>query len=349
MKKMLGTGVILAGLLVVLSEDFSRGPGDVLSAFESVIEVSCPDPEGCFRVIERAIAEAPSGVTLQVHSGVYYEKPLIINKSLRIEGVPTETGSYPRIVLVDIGTAVLIEASSLMTVELQRLSVEALARDPIALAEESLGIEVRSQTSEGVNVMLREVDILSYTGIGIWGDKAGDLMIEVEESTIEGATGISMAMGHLAVRKSVIDGPWDNQGSTITFPGIILKPGPWDMSVELSENDISGFDIGIIASTSSQLNMGRINMLLENNTISANRRDGIVLWGNQITAELIENEIISNGEYGIKLALPSCMSNVPPELRFQGVIKGVGNRLANNQWGNLCPSTYPWPQGFTMP
>lgn len=103
-----------------------------------MVEVSCPYPEGCFSLVGRAIRQASAGAIIRIAPGIYYEKPLIIDKSLRLEGIPTETGRLPRIilVLVDVGMAVLIQGSSPITVELLRLSIEALARDPILLEPE---------------------------------------------------------------------------------------------------------------------------------------------------------------------------------------------------------------------
>jgi hypothetical protein len=105
--------------------------------------------------------------------------------------------------------------------------------------------------------------------------------------------------------------------------GIGVESAPGDVSIELIRNNIRGFAFGIAAYTSVAWGLGKIDMLLMDNTISANIQDGIHLGGNGITAELVRNEIGLNGAYGIRLALPGCMENLPRELRFQGVVKGA--------------------------
>jgi hypothetical protein len=354
MRRLIGIGRILTVMLVAIGGGFL---GESEDTYQSVIEVSCPDVEGCFTLLGEAIRQASAGATIRVAPGTYYEKTLTIDKSLKVEGVSAETGRYPRIVLVDIGTAVLIRAGSPMTVELQDLSIVALARDPLS-EEESLGIKigVEGQPSEDLKVVLREVDIRSYTGIMIRGARGSGFTIEVESSTISGATGIVMSMeGRFFLRDSALYGPWEYAGdhwreqSSIGLTGIGVESAPGDVSIDLIDNRISGFTVGIAASTSTAFGFGNINVRLVANAISANRQYGIYLGGDGITAELARNEIISNGGYGIILVLPVCVSNVPPELQFQGVIRGVDNILSNNGDGDLCPLNYPWPEGFTKP
>jgi hypothetical protein len=54
-----------------------------------VIEVNCPDPSGCLGLLGEAIAAAPEGAVIrlsELSKGIYYEHPLVIDKSLTIQG-----------------------------------------------------------------------------------------------------------------------------------------------------------------------------------------------------------------------------------------------------------------------
>jgi hypothetical protein len=283
--------------------------------------------------------------------GIYYEKPLIIDKSLRIEGVQTETGRSPRIVLVDVGTALLIQGSSQMVVELQGLAIEALALDPFFDGGESIGVGVFVQTPENVQVTLTGVRIRSHQGIIIGGDQPGELSVEVVDANILAARlGIAMSLGRLILRESELRGPPLPALST-PFHGVFLQPLPSQrIEAVLTGTRIEGFSIGLMASASSELGQGRVDLQGVENVIASNRGDGLYFAGDRIDVELSRNEIRGNGGYGLKLALPECTpEGARPELKFQGLIQGTDNSLSDNKKGDLCPQDYPWPEGFRKP
>jgi hypothetical protein len=351
MRKILWVGMILVAVLAAIGGSFSKGPEVVLSTSVSTIEVSCPDAEGCFSLLGEAIQQAPAGATIRMAPGIYYEKPLIIDKSLRIEGVQTETGRSPRIVLVDVGTALLIQGSSQMVVELQGLAIEALALDPFFDGGESIGVGVFVQTPENVQVTLTGVRIRSHQGIIIGGDQPGELSVEVVDANILAARlGIAMSLGRLILRESELRGPPLPALST-PFHGVFLQPLPSQrIEAVLTGTRIEGFSIGLMASASSELGQGRVDLQGVENVIASNRGDGLYFAGDRIDVELSRNEIRGNGGYGLKLALPECTpEGARPELKFQGLIQGTDNSLSDNKKGDLCPQDYPWPEGFRKP
>ncbi len=351
MRKILWVGMILVAVLAAIGGSFSKGPEVVLSTSVSTIEVSCPDAEGCFSLLGEAIQQAPVGATIRMAPGIYYEKPLIIDKSLRIEGVQTETGRSPRIVLVDVGTALLIQGSSQMVVELQGLAIEALALDPFFDGRESIGVRVFAQTPENVRVVLKEVNIQSYQGMSIAGDQPAELTVEVVDANIRAAlVGIAMNMGHLILRGSKLRGPGIDS-LIAPWYGIILQPSPsLPIRATLIGNRIEGFGIGLMAVGSSRLRQGRVVLQGVENEIVSNRGDGLYLLGDRIDVELSRNEIRGNRGYGLKLSLSACApEGARPEFKFQGLIQGTDNSLSDNAKGDLCPADYPWPEDFTKP
>jgi hypothetical protein len=345
MRNMLGAVTILAATLVAVSGGSLKWQESALSQPAFIIEVSCPDAEGCFSLIGKAIQQAPAGATIRIAPGTYYERPLTIEKSLRLEGLQTEIEGNPRIVLVDVGTAILIQASSLLTVELQRLSIEALIQDPFSF-EGSIGIGVFTQTPEKVQVVLKGVNIRSYQGMSIAGDQQGELSVEIVNADILAAlVGIEVNMGKLILRGSALRSP-AVPSLRIPWIGIFIQPSP-SLHIEalLTGTRIEGFNIGLWAIASSHLGQGRIALQAAENVIISNRQDGLYLLGDRVDAELSRNEIRENGKYGIRLALPDCTS-VPRELRFQGIVQGTENEFFNNKSGNLCPPDFPWPPDF---
>ncbi|MGQ9601909.1 MAG: hypothetical protein ACUVQU_04030 [Candidatus Bipolaricaulia bacterium] len=335
------------GMILVMSAVIGGFLGESQDA-QFAIRVSCPDEKGCFALIEEAIQQVSAGATIRVAPGVYYERPLAIEKSLRLEGIPPETGHYPRVILVEVGTAITIRAGSSLAVELERLSIEALSFDPFPSGGESIGIKVFSQTPDDVQIMLREVNIMSHDGISIAGDQPGGLTVEVVDTNIRAAlVGIGMNMGRLILRGSRLRSP--GIGSLI-MPGIgiFMQPSP-SLQIEalLTENHIEGFSIGLMATASSHLGQGRVDLRLVKNVIASNQKDGLYLLGDRVDVELSRNEIRGNGGYGLKLALPVCSpEGARSEFRFQGIIQGIDNEFSNNKLGALCPLDFPWPPNF---
>lgn len=155
-------------------------------------------------------------------------------------------GRYPRIVLVEVGTALLIRAGNPMTVELERVSIEALAQDPFS-GGESIGVGVFAQTPEKVQVVLKEVSIRSYQGMSIAGDQLGELTVEVVDADILAALlGIEMNMGQLILNRSKLLAP--KIPLLVPLHGIFLQPSPsLQINVFLSESLIEGFSVGLWA------------------------------------------------------------------------------------------------------
>jgi len=350
MRRALGAGMILVALF-----GLGEGPLRWSEGAPSAIEVSCPKAEGCFSLLGEAIRQAPVGATIRITPGIYYEKPLILDKSLRIEGV-TEGDRLPRIVLVEVGTAFLIRGSSRMTVELQGLAIEALAQDPFS-DKNSIGVQVLAQGPEEVRVTLTGVQIRSYQGIAIGGDPQGERSVSVEVNVVNTSIltaglgiGIGMGLGRLILRESELRGPpFPLSALGAPLYGVLLLNPPPSQRIEavLTKTRIENFGIGLMASASSKLEQGRIDLKAVGNVIASNLGDGFYLLGDRVDAELSRNEIRGNGGYGVKLAFPECApEGARPEFRFQGLIQGRDNSLSDNKKGDLCPEDFNWPPDF---
>jgi hypothetical protein len=88
---------------------------------------------------------------------------------------------------------------------------------------------------------------------------------------------------------------------------------------------------------------GRVEIY--DNLIGKNRH-GIVVSGAN-PAKIYNNRILENEGWGIALDKPPCFEMPPTDV--PRVIEGMGNEIYNNRQGDLCPTDYPWPKGFTTP
>jgi hypothetical protein len=350
--------VLTMGLLV----------GNYAPERDSILEISCPENEACWGLIEDAVARAPKGSILQVRPGTYYESAIIIDKSLTLEGAGPATtrivfrGQDPDEFL----TAIVILANEPITVRISGVQLQA---NPDIQKE---GIKVLSQTvEEAVQVILNDLHVESRIGIAgqalqVGGLKAQGPSITLENSTLAAEVGVNMESGQVFLKGNLIQAAPDTDSwseelqvsptGVLLTPGVFLNPPPGTefppavflpISVEasLKENRIQGFQVGIAMSAHSMLETSLNTQLIENEV--AFHEVGVLLMGDQVTANLMRNKIYENRQYGVMLALPGCpfgstFSN------FQGIVQGIHNEIYGNGQ-NLCPPDYPWPEGFTTP
>ncbi len=345
-----------------------------------VREVSCPSATGCYRLIGQTVDLAASGTTIRIGPGTYYEPPFTIDRSLTLQGAGTEA---TKIILTDPRaekptTGITILANQALTVELTGLRIE----NAIPVLGQGEAINAFSQTTEEMQVILRDVYLQSAIGLTGQAAQFGGLLAKGPTLTVEASTivvdpgiamesehlrlraGIAMESGRLILRDSYLYVPENAPplpleegriglylvpGSFLTPPPSIDSPPPvfLPVSVEavLERNQIRGF-VGAVAAAGDSFIKTSLTVQLTENDISSNTV-GILLDGDQVTANFVSNEIHDNSQYGIKLTLPGCGPVSSDESsQFKGTVEGTGNRVYGNKQLDLCPVDYPWPPGF---
>lgn len=302
-----------------------------LTGPSTAIEVTCPQPQGCFMEIQKAIMAAPEGATIRIGPGTYYEKRLILEKNLVLEGAGA---AETTIKAVDSGAALIVRSSgypNLTFITLQGLSI--IAQGSSAVLGESggigLGVEGQTQGQGGLQVMVRECWIYGYVGVNV----RGPAQIAIQHSFIQAIEfGIRVEeQGELRVFNIKIEGrlllPW-GIGISIYEAKALLQ--------ETSIREWLGY--GLVASKDSSVTLRR-------SRISSNASGGGAFLLGNAAAEFYETEITDNVGYGIRLALPPCFTDYEL-VRFEGTVRGLDNEIHDNGQGDLCPEDYPWPEGF---
>jgi len=365
--------VICVGLWSLVSSTLLGGSS---SSEPFVREVTCPSVTGCYRLIGQTVDLAAAGTLIRIGPGIYYEPPFTIDRSLTLQGAGKEV---TKIILTDPRaqkptTGITILANEVLTVELNSLRIE----NVIPALGRSEAIKVFSQTTEETQVTLRDVYLRSAIGLTGQAAQFGGLLakgptLTVETSTIVTDTGsgfevgIAMESGRLILRDSYLYVPENapplpmggGRFGLYLIPGSFLTPPPPSVGfpppvflpirVEavLDRNQIRGFDGGVGAVAYSLLKTS-LSIQLTENDISSNGV-GVLLDGDQVTANFVNNEIHDNSQYGIKLTLPGCGPVSSDEsFQFKGTVEGSGNRVYGNKQLDLCPplGLYPWPPDF---
>ena len=304
-----------------------------------VIQVNCTDTNGCFHLLGQAIESAPEGATIQLSSGVFYEIPMLINRSLTIQGAGAQF-TYVHAAL----------PGNLFTVR---------------SADHSITVNIKSITLQSRVV---EVDpISSAVGIGIWiegplGGSPEQLKVFVLDSAL---IAVGTAVNVRGKAQLTLQGNWmrsaqavlaaENGSQIIAEKNqMFLNEGfgiPRVTMVGLGDVE-ARFEGNRLAGTASQKVIG-IFALGGQYSFEENRFTNhavAVELGGKTTAEFLANEF-DNNFIGIFLQTPPCVPSPAPELRFDGTISGSDNQFSFNSATDLCPSLgeYPWPEGFVKP
>lgn len=314
--------------------------GDVRSGDQTqmVIGVSCPDPEGCFRVIERAVEDAPSGAVLKIGAGLYYEKPFTIEKDLTLERA--QEGPRPELRFIDRGYGIMIhlrpDGATPMTVTLQGLWLTVQQDEGLLDRVENVGLVIRGipiDEAQGgapidqLRVIIRDSVIVGYGGIGAQGAQ-----LTIESSTITAmSVGIHADFSEVEISDSAISvaGTKETDRVLSLFRTRALIQG---------NKIIGGGNFGVLLAEGAK-------STLMKNTIGHAALLGIFIT-DDAEVELIENFIVGNERFGIALPLASCAQH--PDIRFRGSVSGRDNEFKDNGQ-DLCPIDYPWPEGFVKP
>ena len=302
----------------------------------ATLDVTCPDPEGCFRRIEQALAEAPPGATVRIGRGLYYEKPLTIDKSLSLIG----EGS-PEIRVVDPGVGITVQLpqgqEDPMTVTFDGLTISGV-RIPGSQWEKPVTVSVSGvpftvpkgpMDRERLRVIIRDTKIRGFAGITVTG-----ATLVLRDSTVEAvAIAIRSAYARVEIEKSLLRVEYVREEDPFRGDTPVIGVAPQYSRVELRESAVFGGLFGVAVAADDEA-------VLIGNTI------GGAVIGVYITdkanVELRENRFWENRKFGVSLPLKGCVAR--PQW-FQGTVTGANNEFEDNAQ-DLCPRDYRWPEGF---
>jgi hypothetical protein len=347
--------VLLAGMIYAAGKAPLGGPTQSLAGEAATIEISCQEPQGCFLEISKAIKTAPSGATIYIGPGLYYEKPMVIQKSLTLQGTsPDETHIH----IIEPGAAFTVDSRDPLTFTLQALSLKTRIWEREFGKDLNIGLLWKQEQEVGEQTTsIQNVEIESDIGILLDGWKG---KITIQQSKIYGVSqGLSAEGGDLRinVEDSWFVGPLGPSSifpASFSFSGInfIGRPGGGHVQGIIKGSSISGWGFaGVAAASLSFRGWGSVTVSLEDNRVEFNHGAAGVYLKGDVEVELLRNEIAFNEGYGVMLLLPSCPLDHPPpeEHNFRGTVQGVENKIYGNEKGGLCPPDYPWPEGFTTP
>jgi nitrous oxidase accessory protein NosD len=91
------------------------------------------------------------------------------------------------------------------------------------------------------------------------------------------------------------------------------------------------------------------NRLMIHNNLFQRNRTGLILQMANNFAEVSENIIISNEEWGVALYRYPCVEGFPPGYHMTVFVRGENNEIRDNGEGDLCPEDFNWPPNFRVP
>ena len=327
--------VILLTLLLALRTPQPPSPqpeGNPEAPPAAIVDVRCGNPDGCWNLIEKAILDAPPGALIRVGAGKYHEKPFVIEKPLRLEGV-----NNPEIDFADPGTGITVRLPQArrepMRVVLQgvRISVPRTPRDPMYRPDEYGGIAIEGHSGL-LDVVLDRVSVQGSMGVTVI-----DARLSMKSSSIDATiVGLEGRYSEVEIRDSRIRVEAFDEANPIKYG---LPPGGlgFQSSVAVLEgNRIEGGFVGILLGIEDRVTA--VENLISKSVIGAYITDDAIV-------ELTANRFIDNVRYGVALPHGDC---VPRPSVFSGEIRGANNEFRGNGQ-DLCPEDYPWPGNFRAP
>lgn len=263
---------------------------------------------GCtFQKIQDAVEAAPDGATIQVKAGSYQEN-LVISKPVTIQG---EGAS--KVVL----KPAVVEAPTVLVKNTDGVTIMGLTIWGEHLAFQALQ----------ASAILKESQIRGHKqALELMGFKREGITIQASEITSLGPAVLALGQFQLYMRETQIYGA----------PTAIVIGG--NVTAYLEKNKLFRNYDGLATGSNAQV-------IIKENRIFENYGTG--LWvSDAATVEISQNQILSNGGWGISLRQRPCYET---EQRFSGTIQGTDNEVAKNLKGDLCPQDFPWPPGFKRP
>jgi hypothetical protein len=230
---------------------------------------------------------------------------------------------------------------------------------------------VKSDLSWGCGGVLHlEEVVFSEAGIGIRSETSATIK---RSYFIRSPRGLEAEGDRIEL---TIEDSWflysEERGALLQF-GVDSKA--WIRSTRFIGNDI-GVSWGPLAPPGIDIETGGSSLVLEDSSLIGNRQYGLyvetpeplVARNNLIQdngfgvvafqadegIEFDENQITGNEKWGIALFRAECgieASDFALETaaKQRVVIRGENNEMRDNGEGDLCPNSYPWPEGFKKP
>ena len=346
-------GVILRYLLVfIVLLSIGSLP---IRADNQVIGVDCPNSSGCFNMIREAINSAFSGNTIKLGAGTYYEKSILISKSLSLIGTGTDN---THIKIVDSGPGISIVSPNEIAVNISDLEIlMPHIWDVADQTTKSIGIffgQPESARQYKQTVKTEKIRIKSNLGIYI---DIGNGAFNGKKIEINGASGgitlVPKGSVEIDLEDSEILGPSASNLPGLSdlsmLPGIgiwvaALAPSSGQLRLSIIETKIKYWLSGLTLSSAQDFGFPKLQARLINNLISFNRGTGMTLIGDGDIL-MTENFITAN-EFGLQLYMAPCFPSPAPAVNFRGKISGSKNRIQNNTKEDVCPRDYPFPNDF---
>jgi parallel beta-helix repeat protein len=321
-----------------------------INSNQASLQVTCSEPQGCFGLLGKALAAAPTGSTISIGPGIFYERPLVIDKSFVLQGAGAD---LTKIRIVEPGSAITIRSAELVEVMIASLAIAV----PFVWDERRIGTGVVwvQQSDKTQTIVMKDAEIISFSGVVINGRKGSFTIQRSRFQNISSGVAIR-TRGEItvAVEDTSLSGPFlyaDPLGlsrlvisSAISF---ITDDSPARAFISLKNNTLDFWHMGLHAVSAGDEGWSKAEFLLIGNTIDYNTV-GVFLAGDT-DAELRAN-IISNNDNGMVLFLPPCSPISSYDvIAFRGKIQGRDNVITDNKKADLCPDDYPWPPGFRKP
>lgn len=306
----------------------------VLAPKELVVLEDCQTIQECINLAE-------AGDTITVPVGTYTEN-LWIAKPLTLQAAPGTGRDEVVVQAVDNSRpTVLIQDAREVTVR----GLTITGGDSGLFAQSTSMVVVQSSSfkvnREGIvidpsaRVILQENRITAsdQDGVVIWGEA----QLQDNEILNNGFDGVKI------LGTAQLSG--NNQVSNNGGHGIFVIGSAQITNNTVSGNQLAGIEIWGFAQATIETNevtgnahgvvvWGAAQAILSGNELTQNRGDGVLLV-DQGQAELRENKILDNGQWGIAMWVEVCHAEAIG-WSFLGEATGTDNELSGNQLGDLC-------------
>jgi hypothetical protein len=137
-----------------------------INSNQASLQVTCSEPQGCFGLLGKALAAAPTGSTISIGPGIFYERPLVIDKSFVLQGAGAD---LTKIRIVEPGSAITIRSAELVEVMIASLAIAV----PFVWDERRIGTGVVwvQQSDKTQTIVMKDAEIISFSGVVINGRK----------------------------------------------------------------------------------------------------------------------------------------------------------------------------------
>ncbi|GEM_PF-2697627 len=308
------------------------------------MEVSCSRSEGCFLLLREALEQAPDSAVIQIGPGVYYEKPLIVNKSVALQGAGADR---TRIQLVDPDAVAISVRGAGLSVEIRDLAIQGGPRFSLRSEEWSVnsGTAISVQNDPPESEIRTRLRVIRSRVVGIEGMELQGAEVIITDSEVFSVTSGIRGSGRLEIQSSSLRsisfqanvGPSNGVGIWFLGPRLVLK-----------HSTIEDYWVGLRYDSIERPGSGLFGELISQGNLFTQNDVGVIVGGSLLQATFLDDSFTWNLSYGLVIADPSCGEDLGLR-EFIGSIDGAGNEFAFNGQGDICPEDYPLPSGFRKP